>query len=299
MKRVIKWLAIGLAGLVGLVVVAVAVMYILANARLNKQYDIQVEPVAITADAAAIERGSYLYSVDCAGCHGDDLGGSVMFDDPAIGRITAPNLTGGQGGVAGRYNDDGYIKAIRHGVDSDGRPLLVMPSRAYWHFSDEDVAAIIAYIQSVPPVDNPLDETSVRLMGRVLVTVGLMDVLAAEAIDHDAQRPAAPEPVANAAYGEYLVNTGDCRACHGPDLTGGQPPEPGARPAPNLTATGELAGWTAADFLTAMRTGATPSGYRLDPEAMPWEDIGRLSEDDLTAIFLYLQSQPAQASRGD
>ena len=44
-----------------------------------------------------------------------------------------------------------------------------------------------------------------------------------------------------------------------------------------------------------MRTGVTPMGLMLNPDFMPWEDYGRMTADDLTALFLYLQSLPAAA----
>ena len=47
-----------------------------------------------------------------------------------------------------------------------------------------------------------------------------------------------------------------------------------------------------ADFLTAIRTGVTPRGYELDPDEMPWKFVGRLTDDELKALWLYLTSVP-------
>jgi mono/diheme cytochrome c family protein len=292
MRRTLKWLAIFFGGVIGLLVIAVAVMYVLAGARLNKSYDIQPVALTIPADMDAIGRGQYIFSINCSGCHGDNLAGTKFFDDPAIGYIPASNLTGGQGGIGNMYSDADFARAIRHGVDSDGKPLAIMPAQAFWHFSDEDLAAIIAYIKNAVPVDNELGEREIKPMGRVLFTAGVLDPFAAETIDHTAQRPNVPDRETTAIYGEYLVNTGDCRSCHGEALSGGKNPEPGAPPGPNLTAGSEVGTWTDEEFIATIRGGVTPNGRQLDSAYMPWEEYGRMTDDDLKAIYLYLQSQP-------
>lgn len=292
MRRVMKWIGIVLGGLLGLLIIAVTVLTITGGSKLNKQYEIQSEPVAVLEETAVLERGQYLVSVSCIGCHGEDLGGTAFINDPALGTIPAPNLTAGQGGVGAVYNDEDFVRAIRHGVDSKGKPLAIMPSRAYWHYSDEDLGAIIAYVKSRPPVDNDLSGKNIKFPGRLLLGVGVLDILAAESIDHSGPRPVAQEAMVNAAYGKYIANTADCHACHGPALAGAQAPEPGAPYSPDLTANGNMDQWSLREFLTVMRTGETPDGRQLDSTFMPWKDYGRLSDDDLTALFLHLQSLP-------
>ncbi|WP_183677813.1 c-type cytochrome [Oceanithermus desulfurans] len=236
----------------------------------------------------ARQRGGYLFSAFCAGCHGLDLAGNVILDDPAIGSIAASNLTSGAGGVGQRYDDLDYVRAIRHGLRPDGTPLAIMPSQAYWHLSNDDLGALIAFIKSAPPVDRRVAKAELRPLGRILVGLGLFE-FAANRIVHDAKRPAAPAPGVTPAYGAYLVNVGDCRLCHGAALTGGRPPEPGAPFAPGLTGK-HLAEWGEAGFIATMRTGVNPEGHALDPRYMPWRDYARLSNDDLAAIYAYLQS---------
>ncbi|GIV78969.1 MAG: hypothetical protein KatS3mg050_3363 [Litorilinea sp.] len=297
MGKRIKTLAIALAALLGLAAVAVTTLVLLGNSRLNKVYRVQPETVAVPADGAALQRGQYLVATGCAGCHGGNLAGTPFFEDPALGRIPAPNLTGGAGGIGATYTDQDLLLAIRHGIGQDGRPLMIMPSDAFWHYSDEDLAAVIAYLRSAPPVDNDLGERTLGLLGRVLVGAGVLNVLAAERIDHDGPRPVAPPQQVDAAYGEYVANISDCRSCHGPALAGGRSSEPGAPPGPNLTPGGDLATWTAADFIRTLQTGVTPAGKALNPAYMPWPGYGQMTEEDLTALFLYLQSLPAVAGQ--
>lgn len=294
MRKILKWIVIIISGLVGLLLIAAVALFIMGSSRINKSYDIEPAAVAVVNNDEAIERGRYLYSFSCAGCHGEDLGGTPFFDQPPIGTIPASNLTAGQGGVGATYSTGDYVRAIRHGVNSSGKPLVIMPAQAFWRYSDEDLAALIAYIQSSDPVDGSHGQKNLQPIGRIMFAAGMLGDLAAETIDHNAPRPAVVEQDITAAYGEYLVNTADCRTCHGETLSGGPGPEPGSPPGPNLTPGGELVGWTAEDFMTTMRTGVTPAGHELNPAYMPWKEYSRMTGDDLTAVFLYLQSLPAQ-----
>jgi len=154
MKKVFKWIGIILGGLVGIIIIALFGFSTSANGRVNKIYD--VEPITIPENSSTIDRGEYIYASSCAGCHGDNVSGTRFFDDPAIGYIPATNLTSGQGGIGGTYSDSDFVRAIRHGVSADGKPLMIMPSKAYWHFSDEDLGAVISYVKSATPVENVL-----------------------------------------------------------------------------------------------------------------------------------------------
>jgi hypothetical protein len=52
--------------------------------------------------------------------------------------------------------------------------------------------------------------------------------------------------------------------------------------------------WSEADFIRAMRTGATPDGREMDPEEMPWRSFAKMTDDELRAVWLYIKAQPAQ-----
>jgi mono/diheme cytochrome c family protein len=106
-------------------------------------------------------------------------------------------------------------------------------------------------------------------------------------IDHFAPRPPEPVPGVTAEYGKYLSIT--CQTCHGPDLAGLE----GEGAGTNLTPGGQLGHWTEADFLRVIRTGVRPDGTRIDPELAPvFAVIDDYSDDELRAIWLYLQSLP-------
>jgi mono/diheme cytochrome c family protein len=294
MKKVLKWLGIGLAGLVGLIIIAAVVVVVITNRRLNATYDIAVEPIEIPSDEEALVRGEHVATVrGCTDCHTKNLAGGTLIDEPAIGQINPSNLTSGAGGIGGSYTDTDWVRAIRHGVGPDGKPLIFMPSQEFYFLSDEDLGALIAYLKTVPPVDNQPPTITIGPLGRVLFLAGQIDLVPAEKIDHKAPRPVGADPRVTVAYGQYLAV--GCAGCHGPGFSGG--PIPGVPPewpaAANLTPGGDLANWSDQEFIDTLRHGVTPEGKELDSQYMPWPTYSQMTFDELKAIWLYLQSLPA------
>jgi len=81
--------------------------------------------------------------------------------------------------------------------------------------------------------------------------------------------------------------------CHGPQLNGGPYPDPTVKfISPNLTPGGEPGFWTEEQFVNTIRTGTTPGGHDLNPDLMPWKDYKLMTDDELKAIYMYLQSLP-------
>lgn len=291
-KKVLKWIGFIVGGLVGLLVLVLAVLYFIGTAKVNKTYDVPVETISIPTDAAAVQRGEHLATIFiCTRCHVENMAGKVDFTVPGMLTVPTPNLTVGAGGVGSFYTDADWVRAIRHGVGPDGRALFIMPSKSFYYLSDEDLGAIIAYIKSLPPVDNKLPERRIELLGKLMDGAGMFPPDAVDQINHTGPRPVAPEPGVTAAYGEYLSHT--CTECHGANLNGAPFGPPGEEvPTPNLTPGGELASWSEEDFFKTMRSGVTPSGHQLNVE-MPWMYFGRMSDEELRAVWLYLQSLPA------
>jgi mono/diheme cytochrome c family protein len=115
-------------------------------------------------------------------------------------------------------------------------------------------------------------------------------VINAEGIDHSAPIPHAPEWGNPVAHGDYLVKISGCRTCHGPQLNGGKDPNPDAPHGPNITPGGAAAKWSTDQFIRTIRTGITPDERHLSPDFMPWREIGRYTNEELTAIHDYLRS---------
>ena len=286
MKRGLKYIGIVLGVMLGLVILAVGAVYIISNIRFNQNYDIEVETLEVPSDRANIEYGEHVAAIrSCMACHGDDLSGRIEFEDLMVGRIANANLTSGQGGIAASYTDEDWVRAVRHGVNPSGKPLLIMPAHTMYPMSDEDLGAAIAYIKSIPPVDNEPPSLTLSLLPRLMFLAGQMDFLVpAELIDHDGPRPAAPARGVTAEYGQYLA--GLCTLCHGPGFSGGPIPgaPPGDPPALNLTPSGALGNWTPELFIRAMRTGERPNGQPLRDEFMPWSIFNEMTDEELEAI---------------
>jgi mono/diheme cytochrome c family protein len=298
MRRVLKWIGIILSGLVGLIIVALVGVFIISNTQINKTYDVQPAAVAIPTDPAAIAEGKRLYTTrGCVDCHGADSSGKIVADDPLLGRLVASNLTVGQGGVGSTYSDIDWVRAIRHGLGPDGQPLLLMPSDEFNALDDTDLGTLIAYLKSVPAVDNEVPARRVGPLGRVLIVAGqIPSLLPAKFIDHDAPRPATVARAVTPEYGAYLAKS--CIGCHGSGLSGGPiPGVPAEPPFPaNLTPDADtgLGQWQEVDFIRAMREGKRPNGSEINAKAMPWPIFSQMTDTELSALWLYLQSIPTQ-----
>jgi mono/diheme cytochrome c family protein len=268
---------------------------LMGGSRVNQTYDIAVEPVTVPDDPSAIERGEHLALavLGCPACHGDNLGGDEFINESGIATIYASNLTSGDGGVGSQYTDEDFARAIRHGVNKDGRGLIIMHSDAYHNMSEDDLAAVIAYVRSVPPVDNEFPSAEFGVLGRIFIALGMFDtedfgLIAAEKIDHDAPFDTKPPEGPTAEYGQYLTSISLCFLCHGVDLRGGSAPlEEGMPVGPDLAS---VADWSEDEFVTLMRTGETPSGRELDPEWMPWDIFMEMTDEELSAIYEYLRT---------
>jgi mono/diheme cytochrome c family protein len=116
----------------------------------------------------AVERGKYLVTIaGCNDCHtpgyflgkpdmSRQFGGSeVGFELPGLGVFYGPNLTGDKDTGLGRWTDRQIATALTAGLRPDGRMLApIMPWQAFAKLTKPDVSAIVAYLRSLPPVNN-------------------------------------------------------------------------------------------------------------------------------------------------
>lgn len=293
MKKVLKWLGIILGVLVGIALIAFLGYYAYWNSQARQTYDIEVETFPIPTDEASIARGKILVeAVRCTECHGKDLAGEVWTDRLITGTFGSSNLTPGENGIAG-YTDEDYIRAIRHAVDRDGKPLIYMPANFYQPLSKEDLGAIIAYLKTLPPSEEPgPPNTTGPYLWRIVMN-NPQALPAVKLVDHsNTAVPDGPDKSNPVEYGEYLALA--CQSCHGQDFAGMPWLERLRVPSPNITPHA-IGDWTEADFFKAMREGQKPNGTYIPQTLMPWEAIGQLSDEELSAIWAYLQSLPAIA----
>jgi mono/diheme cytochrome c family protein len=278
------------AGAAVVVIVLASVVYWRSEARLRRVYSLVVARPALPTDPAALEMGHHLAATrGCLVCHGADLGGHTVIDDPAMGRISGPNLTRGRGGLPEGYADEDFERAIRHGIAADGHGLFLMPSVDFAHLTQSDMADLIAYVKSVPPVDRQSVPLRIGPVARVLLLAGKIK-LSADVIDHATLKPDVVEAGPTVAYGRYLAIS--CTGCHRDNFSGGRiaAGPPNWPPAANLTPSGPLTTWTRADFVAALRTGRRPDGTRIDP-VMP-AAFGQMTDSELSAIWSFLGTLP-------
>lgn len=278
MRRPLRWLAFGLAGLAAFALVAAALVYALSESRLQQRHAVPRVAIAVPTDAESIAEGRRLATVrGCyGGCHGERAEGAVMFDAPAIARLVAPNLT-----AAARSRTDAELAlAIRHGLRPDGRSMLVMPSASFATLTDADLGRIIAFLRSLPPEDGSGPLIALGPAGRLGLAIGKFKTEAQLAAAGKAPPPAAGEP---AQTGRYLALT-VCGHCHGLDLRGDANP---SFVSPDLALTGA---YSRQDFAALLRTG-TALGGRTLPTMGPFARklLSQLTEAEIDALYAYLR----------
>jgi mono/diheme cytochrome c family protein len=286
--RWLRWTGRAVAGLVFLLVLAVAALYAITSRHIGRPYDFPDSAVRAATDSTSLTRGRHLVEAiaKCQECHGADMGGELWIDAPAFGRLAGANLTSGRGGI-GDLTDADLERALRRGVGRDGRPLIFMPADAFTALSDEDLAAMIGYLRTLPPVDREVPQPKVGPVARALYLRGNFPLLPVTVINHESSRPAPVPAGATVEYGEYLATIGGCRSCHGLMLAGDANPD-----APDITP-GRIGGWTEEDFFRSLRQGRRPDGSVIDPEKMPWVRSGQMTDDEIRAVWLYMRALPA------
>ena len=261
-----------------------------------------------------LARGKYLATgiSDCTGCHsirdwkshgapvvpGNEFSGQD-FPLPGLpGRVVASNITPDVETGAGGWTDDQLARAIREGIGHDGRVIFpIMPYSAYKNMSDEDLASIVVYLRSLPPIRHPLPRTEIRFPVNYLIRSAPEPVTAPVN---------SPTPSEQLKYGEYLVTIGGCSGCHTPQVHGQE--IPGMRFAggnvmngpwgnvatANITSDASGIGYyDEALFLQVMRTGYIKA--RELKSIMPYEEYKNLTDDDLKAMYAYMRTlQPVK-----
>jgi cytochrome c553 len=280
----VKWLGIGLGALVILALGAVAGIYLASERIVRKTYDLPLSSIALPTDSLALAKGQRLATIrGCYnGCHGERLDGGVFIDEPLLARLVAPNLTQ----VVAQHTDAELERVIRHGIRRNGKSTLGMPSAMFYHLSDEDLGAIIAFLRSASVTEGPSTEISLGPLARLGLVLGKYNPQA-RMIDHDAPRLAVSDTSDHITFGKYLALT-VCSECHGPDLRGN--PDGSS---PNLAI---AASYSKEGFMRLMRTGKA-SG---DRELRLMSEVARgrfshLTDGEIRALHGYLSTLGSSA----
>jgi mono/diheme cytochrome c family protein len=244
----------------------------------------------------AVARGEHLVQARyaCRECHGSNYGGGTMVDAFPIGTILGPNITTGQGSRTVSYTPADWDHIVRHGILPDGRGAA-MPSEEFQMMSDQELSDIVAYIRSMPAVDNHVPPPTLGPLGKFLMASGQM-VLSVDRIpEHNAPHPVTPPTASTTAeFGKHL--SGTCIGCHRENLAGGPiiGGDPAWPPARNLTPHAEgLASWTYENFIQLMRNATRPDGTPIKPPmtlVVPYAE--RMTDTELEALWAYLRTVP-------
>lgn len=290
MKNILKWIGI-LVGVLILIAVSYAgYIFWKAGSIMSQTYpDVKGKNIYVPSDSAAVERGRYLVASmgTCAGCHMPDLSGHEMDMGP-FAFYSAPNITFGKGGLPANYSIQDLDLIVRHGIKRDKTGALIMPSFHLNRISDEDLAAIYAYLKVAPKVDVERKPFTLGPIGKmVLVKGGLVNEAAVT--DHNFKSPARPEIAPTAEYGKYLAEIA-CMGCHAPNYSGGPVFEgdPNWPPAANLTK--HLKHYTHESFAHFLQTGIRPDGTLVDTLAMPTYITKLADSVDVAAVWNYLST---------
>jgi mono/diheme cytochrome c family protein len=300
MGRWMKRTAIAIAVVALIAVVLALAAGPLAERKRSRTVDLRVAPVAFVSDEASIRRGKYLYeSRGCMECHGANGAGREVVNDGAGMYIRSPNISPGPGSVVKGYGEADWVRAIRHGVSAQKHPLTLMPSRDYSRMTDADLAALVAYVRSLPPASGGAAVIRQPLVVQALYALGAIKD-DAEQIDHGLPPPVPVAEAVSVEHGRYVAFM--CTGCHGDGFSGGAIPgaPPDWPPAANLTpgSGSAMAGYDQPEKLAAMmRTGKRPDGRPVSA-VMPFETLRNLNDTDIGAIYAFLKTLPARPAGG-
>jgi hypothetical protein len=131
------------------------------------------------ATPARMRRGEYLARgvMVCMGCHSKydwkaeppvllskEGAGQVFFDEGGF-RMVIPNITSDPETGIGKWSDDAIARAIREGIAADGSALFpIMPYEHFRNMSDEDLASVVVFIRSLPPVRSELPRSRIPFL---------------------------------------------------------------------------------------------------------------------------------------
>lgn len=316
MRKLGRILLVGVAGLV--VLLAVGITFSIGWRPFLGPKARPLTSRRFEASPQRLERGRYLANslTGCLDCHsprdwskhgapivsGREGSGEVFPANDLPGRIVAPNITPDPETGIGNWSDDQIARAIREGIGHDGRALFpIMPYLKFRAMSDEDVASIVVYLRSLPPIRHSLAPTVINFPVKYLIR---------SAPEPITSPVSTPNPSDRLKWGEYLVTLGACSECHTPseqgkaieglDYAGGAVFSGpfGVVAAANITPDPSgIAYYDEALFVEIMRTGYVKA--RALNSIMPFGVYGKLTDDDLKAMFAYLQTLKPVSHRVD
>ena len=269
------------AGLVGLILLLVLVLYGGSEWLIRRSHAVPLTAVTLPTDAASITEGARLAKLaGCRGCHGPEGQGTVWTDIPwFIGHPAPPSIAR----KAADYSDAELVRLIHHGVRKDGSTLFIMPTGAHRYFASDDVLKIVAWIRTLKftPKDS-LVTSSWGPLGRFMMLTGAVAPSVEVETIAPQHRPA--------DIGRYYYDA-VCSECH--NLYKPKPVEGGSQTAPALAPM--AASYDRAAFHKLLKTGVPPSGRDLGlMKEVALEGGNAFTDAELDALQAYLKGEAAK-----
>ncbi|HEY0629378.1 MAG TPA: c-type cytochrome [Sphingomicrobium sp.] len=284
MATALRWLGYLIAFLLVLVLLAAAWIWVASERALSATHEGVPERLVRPTAAQLADGDRQLKVLGCYSCHGDGLRGKLMFSEPNVADVHAPNLTL----IAAESSDQQLARAIRQGIGADGRSLFVMPSAQYSRLEDAEVTALIAAIRALPAGGTQTPGVKLGPIGRLGVATGKFPSQPDQVELYRNTMPADLGPQFAAGRKLAMVN---CAECHGPSFGGGEP-KPGTK-APDLIVAGA---YDLPEFQRLMRTGVPTGNRKLGLMAdVARADFRHFTDSEIAAIHAYLKERAARA----
>lgn len=287
----------------GIIVSLICAFLIYVQLTFKQTFEAGPTGIRSSKDSSTIARGKYLVlgAAHCYTCHMPDsvlkkgnieqmMGGNPL--KTPFATFYTPNITSDKETGIGNFTDEQLASAIRYNISHNNRAMVGFMT--YNGMNDNDISAIISYLRSTTPVRNVVPNHDLNMLGKILMRFLV--------------KPVAPtvqniEPDTTAEYGKYLAyNVTNCNGCHtkrgstgefiGEPFAGGYSWElaDAKYTAANLTpddSTGRIAKWSQEVFMQRFRGGRV-----LENSPMPWDAYQILSDNDLKALYNFLNQLP-------
>jgi cytochrome c553 len=284
MAKLLRWTGAVLGVLILLLALAAAYVWIASTRQLGSTIEAKPEKLVVPTAAELADGPRQLKILGCVSCHGEGLRGRMMFEEPKVAQVYAPNLTL----VAAQATDQQLAQAIRQGIGHDGHPLMVMPSAQYSRLTDGEVAALISAIRVQPRGGRQTPPIKLGPLGRIGLATGKFQTQPEKVSAYAQSLPADLGP--RFARGRHLAVTA-CSECHGAALNGGEP-QPDLK-APGLSMVGA---YDLPAFVRLLRTGVPSSGKQLTlMEEVAKADFSHLTDKEIAVLHAYLVERAQRA----
>jgi mono/diheme cytochrome c family protein len=269
-------------------ILLVGISFFRFSQKANQSFGRPAFSIAAEVKTAEVALGKRIFTVraGCVDCHGEGGAGVKVMENGAMGSIFGSNITPFR---LSSWSDEEIAGAIRYGIHREGRSLRFMPAFDFVTLSKSDIAAVIAYLRTLKPVNQASHVNTYGPMARILAAWGKMPVMfPAFAIDQAQGFAAKPEEKLGREFGQYLA--GSCVGCHGSNYEGGKIPggDPAWPAASNIRLGARPDVWTESKFKAIILTGKSALTGEPIRAPMPVHLLKQLDDTEISSLWIFL-----------